>query len=75
MHAAVRFGFRLRMAVRARSGRAVASCEWVREQGGEVMFTASPKQAVENADLVVTDTWVDGRRGRKSATTNSHLTE
>ena len=58
VHAAVRFGFRLRLACprpfRARS----PLLEWVRTEGGEVTLTASPQQAVEGADLVVTDTWV-----------------
>jgi ornithine carbamoyltransferase len=56
VQAAVRFGFTLRMA-----------CppdilpwrwqEWARGQGGDLLLTPSPQQAVENADLVVTDTW------------------
>jgi ornithine carbamoyltransferase len=58
VHAAVRFGFSLRLACprpfRAR-GRLV---EWVRAEGGDIVFAESPEQAVDNADLVVTDTWV-----------------
>ena len=56
VQAAVRFGFALRMA-----------CppdilpwrwqEWARGQGGDLLLTHSPQQAVEDADLVVTDTW------------------
>jgi ornithine carbamoyltransferase len=56
VHAAVRFGFRLRMACpkpfRSRL------LQWVRDQGGEVVIAESAEQAVDNADLVVTDTWV-----------------
>ena len=58
VHAAVRFGFRLHMACPRPFRSRDRLLQWVRDQGGEVMFAASPKQAVENADLVVTDTWV-----------------
>src|SRR5512134_76287 len=58
VHAAVRFGFRLRMACPRPFRSRGRLLQWVRDQGGEVMFAASPQQAVENADLVVTDTWV-----------------
>lgn len=58
IHAAVRFGFRLRLAcprpLRADGG----TLEWARDEGADVTFTDAPEQAVEGADLVVTDTWV-----------------
>ncbi len=59
VHAAVRFGFRLRLAcpkpLRPRNGRLL---DWARTEGGHVDFTESPEEAVAGADLVVTDTWV-----------------
>jgi ornithine carbamoyltransferase len=58
VHAAVRFGFRLRMACPKPFRSRGRLLQWVRDQGGEVVFAESPQQAVENADLVVTDTWV-----------------
>jgi ornithine carbamoyltransferase len=58
VHAAVRFGFRLRLACpsafRARNGL----FEWIRNEGGDVALAETPQQAVDGADLVVTDTWV-----------------
>lgn len=55
-HAAVRFGFRLRLASPAelRPGPLLA---WAEREGGDVSFTTSPREAVAGADLVVTDTW------------------
>ena len=55
-HAAVRFGFRLRLACPSelRPGPLLA---WAVREGGEVSFTTSPREAVTGADLVVTDTW------------------
>jgi ornithine carbamoyltransferase len=58
VHAAVRFGFRLRMACPTPFRSRGRLLKWVHDQGGEVVFAESPQQAVENADLVVTDTWV-----------------
>jgi ornithine carbamoyltransferase len=58
VHAAVRFGFRLRLACPAALHPRDGLLEWVRAEGGDVAFTDSPLEAVEGADLVVTDTWV-----------------
>jgi ornithine carbamoyltransferase len=58
MHAAVRFGFRLRLACPKPlrpNGRVL---DWVRAEGGDVTFVDTAEQAAEGADLVVTDTWV-----------------
>jgi ornithine carbamoyltransferase len=65
-HAAVRFGFRLRLACPS-SFKPRRLLEWVRAEGGDVVFTESPTQAVEDADLVVTDTWFS--MGAKGAET------
>jgi ornithine carbamoyltransferase len=58
IHAAVRFGFRLRLACPKPLRPESRLLEWTRSEGGEVDFTSSPAEAVEGADLVVTDTWV-----------------
>ena len=58
IHAAVRFGFRLRLACPKPLLPDNRLLEWTRSEGGDVAFTSSPADAVEGADLVVTDTWV-----------------
>jgi ornithine carbamoyltransferase len=58
VHAAVRFGFHLRLACPEPLRRDGRVMDWAREEGGDVAFTETPEQAVEGADLVVTDTWV-----------------
>jgi ornithine carbamoyltransferase len=56
VHAAVRFGFRLRLASPP-ALRPHRMLEWVKAEGGDVTFTDRPEEAVDAADLVVTDTW------------------
>jgi ornithine carbamoyltransferase len=58
VHAAVRFGFRLRLACPEPLRRDGRMIDWARDEGGDVAFADTPEQAVEGADLVVTDTWV-----------------
>lgn len=58
VHAAVRFGFHLRLACPRPFRRCDELLDWARAQGGDVSLLVSPQQAVEGADLVVTDTWV-----------------
>jgi ornithine carbamoyltransferase len=58
VHAAVRFGFRLRLACPRPFRSRGRLMEWARGEGGDVSVIASPQQAVDGADLVVTDTWV-----------------
>ena len=58
VHAAVRFRFRLRIACPRPFRRCDELLDWARAEGGDVVLTTSPQQAVEGADLVVTDTWV-----------------
>jgi ornithine carbamoyltransferase len=55
-HAAVRLGFRLRIASPP-SLRPSALVDWIAAEEGDVAFTERPEDAVEGADLVVTDTW------------------
>ncbi len=58
VHAAVRFGFRLRLACPRPFRSPSPLLEWVKAEGGDVLFAATPDEAVRDADLVVTDTWV-----------------
>jgi len=58
VHAAVRFNFRLRLACPESLHPRDGLVDWVRTEGGDVAYTVAPEEAVEGADLVVTDTWV-----------------
>jgi ornithine carbamoyltransferase len=58
VHAAVRFDFRLRLACPPALHPRDGLLDWVRAEGGDVAYTESPEEAVEDADLVMTDTWV-----------------
>ncbi len=58
VHAAVRFGFELRLACPPRHAPPEAVLAWARAEGGRVSLTADPEAAVAGADCVVTDTWV-----------------
>jgi ornithine carbamoyltransferase len=58
IHAAVRFGFELRLACPEELPPEQAVLDWARREGGRVMLTTSPQAAVAGADCVVTDTWV-----------------
>jgi ornithine carbamoyltransferase len=58
IHAAVRFGFQLRIATPSELAPPAGVVEWARREGGDIVLTEDPQQAVDDADLVVTDTWV-----------------
>lgn len=58
MHAAVRFGFKLKIACPPTLAPADEVVDWVRAEGGMVEIMADPAAAVKGADCVVTDTWV-----------------
>ena len=58
MHAAVRFGFELRLACPADLKPDKAVLDWVRREKGNVTVTEDAAKAVRGADCVVTDTWV-----------------
>jgi len=58
VHAAVRFGFTLRLACPEELSPPPRLLEWARRQGGSVELTAEPYNAVAGADCVVTDTWI-----------------
>ena len=58
MHAAVRFGFTLRIACPPELKPEKDVVDWVRREKGDVLITDDPVKAVRGADCVVTDTWV-----------------
>jgi ornithine carbamoyltransferase len=58
VHAAVRFGFELRMACPETLQPPERLIGWARAEGGRVSVTGDPEAAVKGADCVVTDTWV-----------------
>lgn len=58
MHAAVRFGFELRIAAPRELQPEKAVIDWVRREKGHVSVTDDPVKAVRGADCVITDTWV-----------------
>ena len=70
MHAAVRFGFELRLASPAELKPEQSAIDWVRREKGSVVITTDASKAVSGADCVVTDTWVsmgqsDGARRKQ----------
>jgi ornithine carbamoyltransferase len=58
IHAAVRFGFRLRLACPAELAPPRRLLDWAAREGGRVSLLTEPIEAVTGADCVVTDTWV-----------------
>ena len=58
IHAAARFDFVLRVAAPDVLAPRAALRKWARSAGAKIVFTNDPKEAVMNADCVVTDTWV-----------------
>ena len=57
VHAAVRFGFELRLACPESLGPASDIVRWAEGEGGRVTVRQDPVEAVSDADCVVTDTW------------------
>jgi ornithine carbamoyltransferase len=58
VHAAVRFGFTLRMAAPASCQVPDSVLAWARAEGGDVTVTPNPAEAVRGAAAVVTDCFV-----------------
>lgn len=58
IHAAVQFGFTLRLACPAPLQPPPAILAWAQAAGGRVAVIADPQEAVAGAHCVVTDTWV-----------------
>ena len=57
VHAAVRFGFELRLACPESLGPDPDIVRWAESEGGRVTVSEDPVEAVSDADCVVTDTW------------------
>jgi ornithine carbamoyltransferase len=58
MHAAVRFGFTLKLACPKALFPEAEAVDWVRRENGDIEIGTDPAKAVKGADCVVTDTWV-----------------
>jgi ornithine carbamoyltransferase len=58
IHAAVRFGFELRLACPEDLAPPADVLAWAKAEGGRIVVTGSVEKAVTGADCVVTDTWV-----------------
>jgi ornithine carbamoyltransferase len=58
VHAAVRFGFTLRLACPEQLSPPQRVFDWARREGGRVELTTEPLEAVDGADCVATDTWI-----------------
>ena len=58
VHAAVRFGFSLRLACPDQFSPDPSLLDWAAAEKGDVMLTNDPHEAVKDADLVTTDVWV-----------------
>ena len=71
IHAAVRFGFALRLACPPALAPRRALLDWAAREGGAVTVGADPSAAAAGADCVVTDAWVsmnDRPAGDRAAT-------
>jgi len=58
IHAAVQFGFELRLACPAELPPPPDVVAWANAQGGKIRVTTAVEDAVKGADCVVTDVWV-----------------
>jgi ornithine carbamoyltransferase len=58
IHAAVRFNFELRLACPDGNRPPARVLAWAQREGGKVSYVADPREAANNADCIVTDTWV-----------------
>jgi ornithine carbamoyltransferase len=58
IHAAVRLGFTLRVASPPELAARPQLRDWVKANGGDVVFTDDPEAAVKGAECVVSDAWV-----------------
>jgi ornithine carbamoyltransferase len=58
IHAAIRFGFELRLACPEPLRPPAPVMDWARREGGRVSLLVEPEEAVVGADCVVADTWV-----------------
>ena len=64
IHAAVRFGFSLRLATPKLLQPALSFMEWARSEGGKLSIHEDPAEAAAGADCITTDVWVSmGQEG------------
>jgi ornithine carbamoyltransferase len=66
IHAAVRFGFTLKLACPRELGPPRQIVEWARKEGARIVVTDKLEEAMADADCVVTDTWVSMGEERES---------
>ena len=71
IHAAVRFGFSLRLACPEPLRPSAKLLKWAAAEGGNVALVETAAEAVAGADAVVTDTWVS--MGEKNAEEHKEL--
>jgi ornithine carbamoyltransferase len=70
VHAAARFGFRLRIASPKEFAPAPELLAWAKQQGAEIEVGDDPREAARDADCLVTDVWVsmsDGDEKKRHA--------
>ena len=67
IHAAVRFGFTLRIAAPKLLQPSLTFMEWARAEGGKLHLFEDPAEAAAGADCVVTDVWVSMGQEQGSA--------
>ena len=73
VHAAVRFGFSLRLACPDLFRPDSSLLDWAKAEKGDVTLTTDPAEAVKDSDLVTTDVWVSmGNEDAKAR--HQHLT-
>ncbi|WP_455482063.1 ornithine carbamoyltransferase [Bartonella sp. B35(2025)] len=58
IEAAALFGFHLRIATPKGSEPQAKFLHWAHERGAHIMLTHNPQKAAENADCIITDTWI-----------------
>ncbi len=73
VHAAVRFGFELRLACPPGLEPPGRLLDWARANGGRVRVMTDPEAAVSGAHCVVTDTWVSMNHGDAGAGARHNL--
>ena len=71
MHAAARFGFRLRLGCPGQLAPDPKEVAWARKAGADIFLTDDAAEAVAGAECVVTDTWVS--MGQTDATRRRQL--
>jgi ornithine carbamoyltransferase len=67
VHAAVRFGFALKVACPPSLAPSPALLAWAKDHGADIEVLRDPVEAVEGADCVVTDVWVSMGHNDKEA--------